>query len=145
MNYPEGVLAVGAILLTLIGGIAGNIFTVLVMRIRGHRNENLSFYDYLLLVIIVVLLVIVTAPFVNILFTTNFVTNPTVFLLCIGILFGIIGSILSNFFSAAFDRHIDSKIKDGRWLNNDGKLLLGIGVVLSAYIIYLLWLFSIFN
>ena len=145
MVYPEGVLAIGSLLLILMGGIAGNIITVLVLRIKQHRTQNVTSSHYILLGLLLLFLVIAIAPFLNILFFTIIATNPIIFFLCIGILFGIIGSIYANFFGAAFERHIDSKIRDNCWLNADGKSMLWYGGFLVVSVAYLLWLFFQFT
>ncbi len=144
MSYPEGILAVGALILTSIGGLAGNIFTVYFIRYRDRQTQNITLSDNILFGIIILLLMIVTGAFLNILTFTNLWMNPTIFFLCIGILFGILGSILANLFGAAFNNHIDSKINCKHWLTADVKSIICYGFSLILIGAYLIWLWSRF-
>jgi Na+/proline symporter len=145
MSYPEGVLAVGSLILTMLGGIAGNILTMYITRQKLNRWENITIYDKILMVIMVIFLLIAISPFFYILVFTNLWQYATIFLLCIGIILGILTSIYINLFCAAFDRHIDSKVRDNRWCNSDGKSMIYYAVFPIVTITYLLWLLSKFT
>lgn len=145
MTYPEGVIAVGSVLLTLMGGIAGNLFHVFVHRIRSHNRQNLNLYDYFLFFLMIVFLIIVLVPFFQLLLNSDISTNPGAFFLCLGILFGVIGSIYSNFFSAAYDRYLDSRITDHGYSNVDKRAMTLTGGVLLLFIAYLFWMFMTFK
>lgn len=74
----------------------------------------------------------ILAPFFGILAFTNIAANPTLFIYVLGILFGVIGSILANLCMAAYEHS-----------NWKGVGLTGLLLVL--YIAYLLYIFSLFD
>ena len=144
-KYPAGVLAIGTILLTLMAGIVGNIFIVLYDRLRKGNTQHITIIEKILLILATIFLIFLMAPFAKILIYTDFSTNPDLFFLCIGILFGVLGSVYSNIFSAAYDRHIDSKYVDNGWRNRDRISMIWSGTILLLYGGYLFWMFMQFK
>jgi hypothetical protein len=132
MNSPAGVLAVGAILLTIMGGIAGNIFTMAVHRFRKGDHEESRIIDWTLCILVLIFIFIVLAPFAGLIATTNFESNPTLYIYCLGILFGVVGSTLSDFFIAAYE-------------GSDVRAMALIGGLLVVYIGYLCMIFLRFS
>ena len=142
MNSPEGVLAVGSLLLTIMGGFAANMLSVFLNRRRENRMQNINGYHIVFAVLMVIFLLIAIAPFFYYLVFTNFWQNLTIFLVSIGVILSVLSSLFINLFCASYDRHIDSKIQDNRWLNSDGISMLYYGFWPVLALIYLLLLFS---
>jgi hypothetical protein len=132
MKDAAGILAVGAILLTLMGGIAGTVFSTAVYRLKKKEHKETRIIDITLVILSIIFIVMILSPFVGILTYTNFTVNQMLFIYCLGIVFGVVGSILANFCMAAYDR--------GDW-----KGMLITGGILVVYIVYFLFLFSLFE
>jgi hypothetical protein len=140
----SAILASGAILLAFIGGMVGNILTVYAIRFKTGKSQNVNRKQKIAIVFYLATLILILGTFLYYLVLNLFVNSTDLLLMSAGILFGILGSILMNFFSHYFDCHIDSMIEDKRWLNKDGKEMLILGFPLVLFFIYLSSLFVYF-
>jgi hypothetical protein len=144
MSNSAYILASAAILLTFIGGLFGNILTVYAIRFKEKKTKNINWLQKIAIVLYIAILAIIIGFFLYYLILNLFINSYDLLLLCGGILFGIVGSLLGNIYSVAFDKHIDSSVTDKCWLNNDGKEMLIIGSILALFFVYLLGSFIFF-
>jgi hypothetical protein len=147
MKDPAVVLSVGAIILALMGSIAGTFFIGIIHRFkkRGTLLDKSDIPDAIILVAFAIFLICVIGTMGYLLLFGNVVSNQNVFFTVIGILFGIVGSMLANSLVIHWDSHHETKIRDGKWLNREGWLMVGEVIILAVYIAYLLALFFQFD
>jgi hypothetical protein len=113
----------------------------MLFAIKREKRKILTGFKKFPISLYLLILAMIFGTIIYYLILNLFVNITDFLLLCAGSLFGIVGSILSNVFSAAFDRHIDSQIEDKCWLNKDGRVMLVMGISLALFLIYLLALF----
>lgn len=142
MKDPGSVLSVAAIILTLMGGVAGNFLVGITERFKKKRPvfDKNDIPDAILLISFTLFLLYVLGTMVSLLLFGNITTNPQAYFAVIGIILGIMGSILTNYLVIYWDRHHETRIKDGKWLNFDGWMIIILGILIAAYIGYFLLL-----
>lgn len=147
MKDPQAVLSVGSIILALMGGIAGNFFVGISERFKKKRPmvDRSDIPDAILLIGFGLFLLYILGTMGYLLVFGNISANPNAFYAVVGILFGVVGSMLANYLVIFWDRHHETRVRDGKWLNRDGWLIVIFGIVLAGYIAYLMSLLSQVN
>jgi hypothetical protein len=132
MTDANAVMSTGAIILGFLGGIAGNYFAY-NLATKENRITLWASLFYILMII---------APFFTILLTRDITQNETFFFTVIGVLFAVIGSVVSNVFVNSYYRY--KKLpREEKWNFRNGTVFMtGIfGFELCAMLLWLLYLF----
>jgi amino acid permease len=132
MSDTTAILSTGTIILGFLGGIAGNYFAH-NLETKENRTTLWASLFYILIIL---------APFFAILLTRDISQNETVFFTVIGVIFAVIGSVMSNVFVNFYYR-VKKLPKEEKCNFRNGTVIMTVlfGFELLAMLVWLLWLF----